>query len=271
MMTAPTLLAATLALAAPEEVRLVTLGGAVTDIVRELGHGAHIVGVDSTSADVELDTEPEEVGFFRRTSVPGVLSLRPTHVLSVEEAGPPSLFEALKAAGVEVTKVKSPTSVEEAEKRILRIAAALDEKEAGARIVARIKADLEGVTKSKRAPRVLFVYARGPGTLLVAGTKTGPEALVRRAGGTFAVDAFSGFKPFSSEAVLSSAPEVLLMTEDGLQSLGGLEGLRKHPVLGQTPAVKASRVIAMDDLRLLGFGPDLGEVIRELSERFSNS
>jgi len=256
---------------ASADARLVTIGGPVTDIVQRLGHGSAIVGVDSTSGEVELPGEPAELGFFRQVSVSGVLSLRPTHVLAVEETGPPTLFEALASAGVKVTKLETPSTVEGAEARILGIAEALGETEKGEAMVKRLRRDLAAVRPPESEPRVLFVYARGPGTLLVAGQATGADAVIRLAGGANAVEGVEGFKPFSSEAVLQSEPEVLLMTDGGLASMGGADGLKAHPILGRTPAVQRGRVVSMDDLRLLGFGAELGEVVKELAQRLSES
>ncbi|MEM1022988.1 MAG: ABC transporter substrate-binding protein [Myxococcota bacterium] len=253
------------------EERLVTLGGAVTDIVAHLGQGEKIVGIDSTSTTVELPGEPKELGFFRRVAPSGVLSLRPTHVLAVDETGPKELFDLLAKAKVKVTRVGSPTSVDGAQARIMKIAQALGVEAKGKALVAKMQASLDAVQRPASKPKVLFVYARGPGTLLVAGRDTGPESLVRLAGGEFAVSAFEGFKPFSSEAVLESAPDVLLMTTNGLSSMGGQDGIRKHPVLSKTPAVPAGRIVAIDDLRLLGFGPDLGEAVKELAEKLDPS
>lgn len=249
--------------------RLVTLGAAVTEIVHALGAGEAIVGIDSTSTTVPLGREVDDVGFFRRVSAPGVLSLKPTRVIAAEDAGPPQVFRTLESAEVPVTRVSSAHSVEAAIQRIETIAKLLDREEQGSALVKSMRESLARVERPKRAPRVLFIYARGAGTLLVAGRNTSATSIIELAGGEPAVTAFEGFKPFSPEAVIAAAPDVLLLTDGGLASLGGTEGVTAHEVLGQTPAVKAGRIIAMDDLRLLGFGPELGEVARELARRFA--
>ena len=42
--------------------------------------------------------------------------------------------------------------------------------------------------------------------------------------------------------------------------------IKAHPALSTTPAVKNGRIIRMDGLLLLGFGPRTGEAITELAE-----
>lgn len=247
------------------ETRLVTIGAAVTEIVRDLGLGHEVVGIDSTSVDI-LPEDPKSLGFFRRVSVGGSLSLKPTHVLAVEDAGPPSLFTTLESAGVRVTRVVSAKTAPEAIDRIRRISQALGRVDEGEALVRRVEAELAQAKRPSEPPSVLFIYARGPGTVMVAGGDTGPDGVIQLAGGRNAVTAFDGFKPFSAEAVLAAAPDVLLLTDGGLASLGGTQGVAAHPVLGQTPAVKAGRIVAMDDLALLGFGPRLGQVVQDLAE-----
>jgi len=252
-----------------EAPRLVTLGAAVTEIVKDLGHADAIVGIDSTSREIDLGRDVEDVGFFRRVSAPGILSLKPTRVVALDDAGPPPVFDALESAGVAVTRVENATTVDEAIDRIETLAALFDAEARGAELVNGIRSALDDVERPESAPRVLFVYARGAGTLLVSGRDTSASSVIALAGGEPAITEFEGFKPLSPEAVISAAPDILLLTEGGLSSLGGREAVEQHPVLGQTPAVETGRIVAVDDLRLLGFGPELGEVVRELAERFS--
>ena len=61
------------------------------------------------------------------------------------------------------------------------------------------------------------------------------------------------------------APDVILTTEDSLEQFGGLEALLDEPGVGQTPAAADDRVVAMEDLYLLGFGPRTGHAIADLA------
>jgi iron complex transport system substrate-binding protein len=70
-----------------------------------------------------------------------------------------------------------------------------------------------------------------------------------------AVDAFESYKPLSPEAAVVAAPEVLLISPRSLDLLGGMESLLSIPEIALTPAGREGRVIVMDSLLLLGFGP----------------
>ena len=67
--------------------RVVSVGGDVTEIVYALAAGSLLVGVDTSSQYPEAATSLPKVGYQRRLSAEGVLSLNPTLVLVSADAG----------------------------------------------------------------------------------------------------------------------------------------------------------------------------------------
>ena len=260
------------ALAAPVR-RTVSVGGAVTEIVHALGAGDTLVGADSTSTYPPSAARLPRVGYMRQLSAEGVLALRPELVLATAEAGPPAVFAQLETAGVKVLRLAVRHTPEALRDNIRRIAEALQQPEAGLRVLA----DLDVRWARTRArigamrthPRVLFLLAHGGGPPMVAGSDTAADAMITLAGGVNAARAMAGYKPLTAEAAIAAAPEVLLITDQGLEESGGLARLASHPGLALTPAGRARRVVAMDALYLLGFGPRLPEAVAELSERIA--
>ena len=78
-------------------------------------------------------------------------------------------------------------------------------------------------------------------------------------------EGIAGTKPMTSEGAIGSRAEVLLATTQGIESVGGLEGLVSTAGLAETPAARSRRVIVLDDLLLLGFGPRTGEAVSQLA------
>lgn len=146
------------------------------------------------------------------------------------------------------------------------IAGAVDRVAEGEAIVATIDRQIEESTallaRTTGRPRVLFVYARGPGSVSVAGSDTPAAELLRLAGADNAIAGFTGFRPISAEAVIAARPDFIVIPSRGLESIGGAAGLGAQPGVAQTAAAK--HVIAIDDLKLLGFGPRVGEALLEL-------
>lgn len=252
--------------------RIVTIGGTVTETVFALGLGARVVGVDTSSVHPPAVAALTKVGYQRRFSAEGVLSLRPTAVVASSEAGPPASFEQLRAAGVPSAVIPSDHGVEGARARIRAIARAVGAGAAGETLVARMDRELAAArgavaTSKGSAPRVLFVYARGQGTVQVAGSETAADEIIRLAGAVNAVSGFTGFRPLTPEAAAAAQPEIIVVPERGLESLGGRKALLALPGLSLTEAARAGRVVTLDDLLMLGFGPRLGQAVAELGAR----
>ncbi|UFP93422.1 heme/hemin ABC transporter substrate-binding protein [Gloeobacter morelensis] len=256
----------------PSASRLVALGGSITEIVYALDAGAQLVGVDTSSTYPAAAARLPQVGYQRQVSAEGVLSLKPTLILATEEAGPPAALDQLKAAGVKLVVVPSsehtPAGVEA---KIRAVAKAVGRTERGEALVAGLRKDLAAargeVAQQRVRPRVLFLYARGANTLMVAGRDNAAAAMLTLAGATNAVDGYEGYKPLTAEAAVAAAPDVVLVPTAGLASVGGIDGLAQLPGLALTPALKNKRVVAMDDLYLLGFGPRLAQAVRDLSRQ----
>ena len=250
--------------------RIVTLSGAITEIVFALGAGDQVVGVDASSSYPQNVNQITKVSYHRRLSAEGVLSLAPTLVIATSEAGPPAAIEHLRSAGVELLIVPHEPTVESALAKIELIATALDASKVGDTLIAQIRGQLDLARSSHPADngkiKVLFIYARGQGTLNVAGRATGADTIIELAGGFNAVRGYTGYKPLTSEGAIAAAPDVVLLMDKGLDSIGGPAALWQLPGLALTPAGRQRRVISLDGLLLLGFGPRLGQATLSLQQ-----
>ncbi|MCX8522141.1 MAG: ABC transporter substrate-binding protein, partial [Rhodoferax sp.] len=101
--------------------RLVSVGGALTEIVFALQANASLVGVDSTSLYPASAQQLPSVGYARSLSAEGVLALAPTHVIATEDAGPAAVLQQLSAAGIAVTVLAANHRFEGLLERIRRV------------------------------------------------------------------------------------------------------------------------------------------------------
>lgn len=258
------------ALGAQTTPRVVSAGGTVTEIVYALGQGHLLVGVDSSSLYPEAATKLPQVGYVRALSAEGLLSLAPTLVLTTVDAGPPAVMTQIRSTGVRVETVPGGATWEAAEARLTFVAEQLGVADRGRALTQEFRRErvrAEALVRARTsAPRVLFIYSRGAGTLMVAGRGTEAHAIVTLAGGTNAVVGYEGYRPLTPEALASARPDVVLLTTRGLEALGGVEGLRAVP--GFQAGAGAARVVALDDLLLLGFGPRLPEAVLTLEAQW---
>lgn len=253
---------------APGAPRVVSLGGSTTETVYALGAESLLVGVDQSSVHPADAAALPDVGYYRTLGTEGVLSLAPDLVLAAEGSGPAAVLEQLRAAGVTVVAVPGGEHPRAAIDKVRVIASALGRAAEGEVLEARIHDDLERLvsspTASGGAPRALFVWGRGGQTMQVAGAGTGAQAVLELAGAVNAIEGFEGYRPLTPEAVVAAAPEVIVIDAELLERLGGVAGLASDPALATTPAVRAGRVVPIDVLGVLGFGPRTAQLAIEL-------
>lgn len=240
--------------------RIVSVGGALTEIIVRLGAGDRIVAVDTTSLYPPAVTKSKpNVGYLRRLSAEGVLSMKPTVIIAEGDAGPPTVLDKIRAAGGNLVLLRRDKSLSGIMYKIRAVAAILGKRAEGEAMVKTYRSDLAAIRQSLKdvriAPKVLFVLSIGRGALLAAGSKTAAHTVIEAAGGRNAMQGFSLYKPISAEAMLAAKPDVILVMGRTLRMAGGRQKLLAHPALALTPAGRNGRLVSMDDLYLLGFGP----------------
>ena len=252
------------------EARIVSVGGALTEIVYLLGAEKQLVAVDTTSLYPAVATQLPKVGYLRQLSAEGVLSMRPTVVLATNEAGPPNVIAQLKDAKVNLALIRDDHTFADVRAKVLAVAKAIGRESEGTALDAKLTQEMEAaqlaVAKLGSAPRVLFILSH-TGTAQVAGESTAADAFIKLVGGVNVMSGFKGYKPLTVEAAVAAQPDVILTTTQGLTAIGGPEKLLAQPGLALTPAGKGKRVVAMEALYLLGFGPRLPQAVREAGEK----
>jgi iron complex transport system substrate-binding protein len=251
----------------------VNLSGTLAEIVFSLGLGDNVVGRDISTTFEQAKALPL-VTKAHDLSAEGVLALSPTLILTDKSMGPPEALEQLRGAGIPVVLVPEAWSLPEIYPRISAVAAALGVPGAGQQLIERTRAEVAAALAE--APRrdeplkVAFLYLRGQaGVYLMGGRGSGADSMIEAIG---AVDAGTAiglerFRPLTSEGLIRAAPDVLVLMDGGLQSVGGISGVLRVAGVEQTPAGQSRRIVSMDDGSLLSFGPRTGKVVRELARR----
>lgn len=251
--------------AAQAQKRIVSLNGAVTEIVCALGYEKALVGVDVTSTYPVSVQKVPKVGHNRNISAEPVLALQPDLILATDNFIQPAVLEQFKATGVKTQVFKQDFSLAGTQQLITAVAAALNEPAKGAALCKQLAQQQQSLHITPVHKKVLFIYARGAGTMLVAGKDTPLDKMISLAGAQNAAADFSDFKPLTPEALVTANPDVILMFTDGLQSMGGIDGLLKVQGIPQTIAGKEKKVVTMDGQLLTGFGPRVVSAVQELS------
>ena len=251
--------------------RIITLSSALTETADALGFAGAIAAVDVTSQYPAYIQKLPKVSKNRSVSAEGLMAYSPELVLAPEGHISKQLQYQLKSAGIKLAIIPQEYSVKGAYTFIRAVAAALGVPEKGEALVKqteiRVNAALAQVKKATTHPKVLFIYARGAGTMSVAGKGSNLDAIITLAGGKNAVQEFSDFKPYSTEAMIKANPDILLLFDFGASSLGGANAVLKLPGVSLTNAGKNKRVVVMDGSLLINFSVRLGQAISELNSK----
>lgn len=257
--------------------RIIPLDGDVAEIVFALGLGDQVVATDlSATYPPEADALPQ-IGYQRSLNAEPIAAFEPTLLLGTDIAGPPEVLDDLERLGIPLVVVPSNATSTGAAEKIMAVAEALGVPEDGAVLAAEVQAEIDAAAASAPprdpAPTVASLYIRGSAARLVFGEAYNTHWLVEAAGGVDVADELGVAESaeISDEAMIAAAPDVLLVTESGLDSVGGVDGLFEQiPALAQTPAGERRAVIAYDAQLLLGNGPRTGRLLAALIADLTN-
>jgi iron complex transport system substrate-binding protein len=253
--------------------RVVGLAPGAAEIVWSLGLGDVIVGIDLVSSYPGSEKTPI-VNPGHEVALETLLSLKPTLVLADKSDENADAVLKLTELGIPVVAIPEATAVSEISPRILAVANALGVKSAGEELVTSTQAKLEKVASTSRSEKkIAFLYLRGnAGVYLIGGKASGADSIIAALG---AIDAgtelgIDGFAPLTAESLAKANPDVVMVMNEGLESVGGVEKLLALPGVSSTSAAKNSAVIQADDRVLLSFGPHTPGVISCLAEQLSS-
>jgi len=248
--------------------RIVSVNGTLSEILVGLGLESRIVGVDVTSTFPASLNKIPKIGHNRSISAEGILALNPdVIVVSDQSMLSVNVIKQLNSTGKKVVTFKQEYSEEGTIKLIREMGAYFNAKPQAEKMVKTVQSDLAKLPKPSTAKKLLFIYARGTGTLMVSGKNTSLDKMFTLIGQKNAVTDFADFKPLTSESLLAANPDVLVLFSSGLESVDGIEGLLKVPGIAYTNAGKNKKVVSMDGQFLTGFGPRLGKAAAELAQK----
>ena len=252
--------------------RIVTLSGDLTEIVWALGFGDSVVATDVTTIYPPEAIGLPVVGVGRFLTAEGVLGQAPTLVLGDTQTSPLTAIEQIRGANVPFVIFEVPTTFEGLYAKIVSVSDALGVPERGRALAGSLQAEIEDALATvgtfDEPPGIAFIYSRGPDVMLLFGSEMTTNPLIVAAGGVD-VGAQAGVTKtvaVTPEALVSAAPDVIIITSEGLEALDGLDGLLAMPGFAETPAGRDRRILDYPEGDFLTFGPRIAGSLRLLIE-----
>ncbi len=250
--------------------RIIALNGDITEYIYALGAEDQLVAVDATSNWPEAANDLPNVGYAGRLAVESLLMHDPTLVIYNDLASPVEVFEQLEAAGVEVVQLTNEPELATPLTNLSIVASLVGKEERGAELASELQGKLDEAAAAGAAlsytPRVLFLYLGSAQMQFAGGVDVPSNIMIEAAGG---IDAGAeaglvGYQPFTPEALVAAAPDVLLVTERGMNVMGSVEAILEIPGIMQTPAGLMGNVIVFEDNYLLSLGLRTGDALLDL-------
>lgn len=246
--------------------RIVSLNGTLSEMICALGLESKLVGVDVTSTYPQSLQSKPKVGHNRNISAENVMALKPDLVVGINGEFNNNVMEQLKAAGIKLGLYQLEYSTEGTKKLLKNLGEDLQEQQKAAALSTSFDQQIAALKIAPVGRKVLFVYARGVGALSVCGQHTSIDRMIRLAGAQNAVS-FDDFKPLTAESLVTADPDVIVLFDSGLKSVGGVDGFLKVPGVNLTKAGKGRKIVTMDGSLMSGFGLRLPQAIQELHQK----
>lgn len=252
--------------------RIVALNGDITEIIFALGLGDQLVAVDASSNYPAEANDVPNLGYQARLSAESIMAHRPTLVIANKDAGPAAVLDQVRAAGVEVVIIPTENTLATPVANIRTVASLVGAPERGEELAKELEAKIAAAAEQGQALpkqlRVMFLYLGSAQIQFAGGAGAPSNAMIVGAG---AIDAgaeagLRGYMPVTPEAMVAAQPDVIIVTDRGMATVGGVDGVLKVPGVALTPAGQNRNIIVFEDLYFIGMGPRTGDALLDLVE-----
>jgi len=249
------------------ELRLIAAAAGAAEILSEIGLGDFVIGVDERNAEAisaQIVTSGHSFNFEQ------LVATRPTHVILDALTDSKEVRDRLKQSNTEIVELPTAENIAQIFTKYEILGAVFNRSIEADSASRALRKKFDEFSATKTGFRVVFLYLRGTNSIyLVGGKGSGADSLINTVGsydvGAEKLD--KPFSPLSAEVMSQLNPEVLLLMNNGFESVGGLAGLRALPGLAGSIAVQQGNIVLIDDRELLNFGPGTINVLRQIQKQ----
>jgi iron complex transport system substrate-binding protein len=250
--------------------RIVAIDPTITEILIALKVGNRLVAVDQ-SLPTDTNLRLPKVGFKNTLRVEHIVEHKPEVVFSDIEGSPKSIIKQVKEKNIDYFTFEKPIDIETTKDLVTKLGKHLGREKSADKIILQMDSCLNVITKFRKnrkdTIRVLHLHIIPPETVLISGVDTPIEQVLQMAGAQNAVDFFDGMLRASVETIQEANPDVILMSTQALETMGGIEQMYNLPAVFESAAFQSGRIVTLDEFRLLNFGIYTPKTALELSRK----
>jgi heme transport system substrate-binding protein len=253
--------------------RVVCVSKQINEFLYDIHAESVLVARDLTSVYPPAIKALPSVGYHRALSAEGIVSMRPTMLLTDGNLGPDAVVEQVRKVGIPVVVLTPGSTPDSAQLLMQRLGREFHHEAQADSAVAEWKQQMSDALRDStkwaagRRPRVLVMHF---GQLVndYLGLKRGSTAdqIIQWAGGVNAIDSTGGMLRLTPELIAKAAPDVIIATDVGYDRLGSSAKFASLPGVALTPAGKSGRVYRVDETEVMYFSPRTPAVLRKIAD-----
>jgi iron complex transport system substrate-binding protein len=242
--------------------RVVCVSKQINEYLYDIHAESVLVARDLTSIYPPQITRLPSVGYHRALSAEGIISMRPTMLLTDGNLGPDAVVAQVKKVGIPVVVMEPGSTPDSARLLMKRLGQEFHHEHDADSVIANWNHDMTAVLGDTTMwdqgprPRVLVMhFGQIANDYLAIKRGTPADQIIRWAGGVNAIDSIGGMLRLTPELIAKAAPDVIIATDVGYDRLGSADKFAALPGVSLTPAGRAKRIYRVDETEVMYYGP----------------
>ena len=253
--------------------RVVCVSKQINEYLYDIHAERVLVARDLTSIYPPQITRLPSVGYHRALSAEGIISMKPTMLLTDGNLGPDAVVEQVRKVGIPVLTLNPGSTPDSARQLMTRLGREFHHERQADSVIAvwnqdmsAALADTSAYSKGPR-PRVLVMhFGQIANNYLAIKRGTPADQIIRWAGGENAIDSTGGMLRLTPELIAKAAPDIIIATDVGYDRVGSPEKFAELPGVSLTPAGKTKRIHRVDETELIYYGPRTPATLRKVAQ-----
>ncbi|HEY2026349.1 MAG TPA: ABC transporter substrate-binding protein [Gemmatimonadaceae bacterium] len=252
--------------------RVVCVSKQINEYLYDIHAESVLVARDLTSIYPPQITKLPSVGYHRALSAEGIISMRPTMLLTDGNLGPDAVVTQVKKVGIPVVVMPPGNTPDSAQRVMTQLGEQFHRERQADSVIAQWKSDMASALAdtikwaAASRPRVMIMHMGQIANSYLAIKRGSPgDQIVRWAGGVNAIDSAGGMLRLTPELIAKAAPDIIIATDVGFDRLGTADNFAAMPGVAETPAGKAKRIYRVDETEVMYFGPRTAASVRKVA------
>lgn len=245
-----------------ETERVVVVSKQINEFMYDIGAEDVIIARDLTSVYPPAIKEKTSVGYHRALSAEGIISTRPTLLLTDGNVGPEEVIQQVEGVGIPVLVMRSGSTVDSAQALMAALGERFHHESTADSVIAIWRQGMTSIGADsakwadKPRPRVLMIhFGQIINNYLAVNSGSTADRILHWAGGDNAIDSLGGMTRLTPELIARAAPDVIIATDVGFDRFGSAEKFAELPGVSLTPAGRDGRIYRIDETEIMYFGP----------------